>query len=203
MAALEDSAAAPAIAKYQADKVPGHSELLDCVDGAAKALSWIRSSVRLSNLATCEFGLASKGAVGDPDADKWQARAEEHQLKSLKLNPLDGYAWLRLAIMRSRRGAQSRDVVAALVMSLTTAPNVRSMWNTRAWYLLRYVPMMTVEELTMVRDQLRTIWQWQPESRRYLVETAFRNDRWDMLTWSLRDDRDAMTEVEKLLQAIE
>jgi hypothetical protein len=191
--------ARPAMAKLEYNRAASRQELIECVEAYEGAIQWTRSALRLTNLATCELALASMAVAGGPDRAMWLARAEEHLVQGLIDDPADGYAWTRLAIARSNRGAPGRDVTAALVMALDTTPNTRVLWaSARSELLMAYVPFFKLEELFTVRNQLWTIWTYSPERRPGLVEAAHRQKQLTLLKWSLARDNEATTQLETM-----
>ena len=188
----------PAIIKLNRFVRPSRDELIECVKAGQKALRWARSATWWSNVGRCELELARQVPRNSPAQVLWLARAEEDTRKSLLANPADGYAWLRLAVVRMERGAEVASIVSPLITSLDTAPNRRLVWSDRAWMLLFYAPSMTPDELLILRHQLQTIWTYSPRDRPWLLNAAHNLDRMNILTWVLRDDPEAMAEFETM-----
>lgn len=190
--------AEPTMARLEANRPTTVQQLGQCVAAYDSALRWVSSPVRFANLGTCEFSLALATPTDTSQRADWLARAEEHTSKALILNPAETFAWTRLAFIRANRAAAARDVVAPLIMSLDTGPNVRALWRSRTRLILRYAPFMTVDDLLTVRHQLKTIWLYGPSERPYLLEMAHTLDRMPQLLWALRDEPEAMAELETM-----
>jgi hypothetical protein len=189
-----------AIAKLEISQPPSQSEALQCVSALERALVWIRSSKSLLNLGSCEFQLF----LNSPSNDKvrhWLSLAERHTIEGLTLNPTDGFAWTRLAFIRYRRGATGREVATALITSVDVAPNIRQLWYPRYNLLFLYARQMTLEELFVLRRQLRTIWTYSPASRPLLVASAHQFDGVNVLVWAFQGDNDAMDELKTMERA--
>jgi hypothetical protein len=178
----------PSIAKLNRAVRPSRDELIECVKAGQEAVHWVGSARRWANLSRCELELARQAPRNSSVQFLWLARAEDHTKKSLLANPADGYAWLRLAVIRMARGAEAGAIVSPLMTSLDTAPNRRLLWWDRAWMLLSYAPQMTPDELLILRHQLRTIWIHAPSYRPHLLESAHTLDRLNVLTWALADE---------------
>lgn len=190
--------AEPTMTRLETNRPTNVQQLGTCVAAYDGALRWKSSSVRFANLGTCEFSLALAAPTDTPQRAEWLARAEEHTKTALLLNPAESFAWARLAFIRASRGASARDVVAPLIVSLDTGPNIRALWRSRTRLMLRYAPFMTVDELLTVRHQLKTIWIYGPSERPHLLEMAHTLDRMPQLLWALRDEPEAMTELETM-----
>ena len=199
VAAWTELAANPAIDKISYNRTPSRQELFECVAAYERAIQWTRSDLRLTNLASCELALAVAALPDDPERATWFSRAEQHLVQGLIEDPADGFAWTRLAVVRDLRGATGRDVAIALVMAIETAPNIRLLWSSaRSALLMAYVGSFKLDELYMVRHQLRIVWSYSPKHRPGLVEAAHRLNRLNVLTWALADDKEAMAEFEMM-----
>lgn len=199
IAAWEALAAEPALEKLQVGrKRASDAELADAVDGLERSVAWIPSARRFADLAFLEVEQAIRLPLEDPKRTVLLASAEQHVIKSLVANPADGYAWMRLAIIRELTGAPPRQIAVALAQSLDVAPNVRQLWIPRATMLMTYSSHLTAEELPAWRSQLRNIWTYGRAVRLPLLQTAIRLGQVETVSWGIGDDPPAQEEFEKL-----
>lgn len=198
MAAWEALAAQPAIQKLEIGARPSTEAVDAGIAALTRALRWVSTSRHLTDLAMLELELARWMTAEEPMRGTWLARSEEHLVEGLAANPADGYAWLRLAIVRHLRQAGGRPVAAPLIRSVDVAPNTRSLWLPRAEYLLTYWPVFEADELTVMRGQLRTIWSADEASRRLLLEMAARSNQLVIVGWALAQDLADYQEFEAL-----
>jgi hypothetical protein len=177
---------------------PSDAALADGVGGLKRAISWVPSSARLADLAFLEVEQVLRLPPSNPERAVLLASAERHLVDSLAANPADGFAWLRLAVVREQIGAPPREVAEALAQSLDMAPNTRSLWLPRATLLLRYWRYLTVDELLAMRAQLRTIWTFGKAMRLSLFIAADRLGEAPMISWGIGDDPAGQAEFEEL-----
>jgi hypothetical protein len=198
VAAWEALAAQPAIMKLE-NRVRPDTEAVDAgIAALNRALQWISSSRDLTDLALLELERARWMAADDPMRVGWLARSERHLIEGLTANPTDGFAWLRLAIVRHLQQASARSVAAPLIRSVEVNPSVRQLWLPRAEYLLAYWRAFDSDELTVMRRQLRTIWNFDKTSRQPLLDMAAQSNQVMILGWALAEDLTAYQEFEAL-----
>ena len=203
IAAWQALAAQPALEKLEVGKVtPSDAELADGVDGLKRALAWVPSARRFTDLAFLEVEQVLRLPPGNPKRAALLASAERHLVDGLIANPADGFAWLRLAIVREQQGAPPRQIAVALAQSLDVAPNVRQLWLPRATMLLTYWRHLKVDELLAMRAQLRTIWTVGRTMRLPLMVAADHLGEVPMISWGIGDDPPAQAEFEKLRDAL-
>jgi hypothetical protein len=203
IAAWEALAAHPALEKLEIGKVrPSDQELAEAVAGLGRAVAWVPSARRYADLAFLEVEQALRLPLNDPGRAAVLARAEQHLVDSLLANPADGFAWLRLAIVREQSGAPPRAIAIALAQSLDVAPNVRQLWLPRATMLLAYWRFFTVEELLAMRAQLRTIWTMGKALRLPLLYAAEGLGQTPMISWAIGDDPAEQAQFEKLKESL-
>lgn len=199
IAAWEALAAHSALEKLEIGKVtPSDAELAEAVAGLERSVAWVPASRRFADLAFLEVEQVLRLPVDDPERAALLARAEQHLVSSLLANPADGFAWLRLAIVREQAGMPPRQIAIALAQSLDVAPNVRQLWLPRAMLLLSYWRYLTVDELLAMRAQLRTIWTVGKAMRLPLLDAADRLGEAPLISWGIGDDRAGQAEFEKL-----
>jgi len=197
IAAWSAFAAGPALNTIFNGRTPGDDDLNAAVLGLERAVSWSSSSGRLTNLALLRAVQAERLPVDSPHRQELLMQAEDLLLRGLSANPSDGYAWLRLAVVRSLRGAESRQVVDPLMQSVDTAPNARHLWLPRIEMMLRYWPNFSVDELLMMRSQIRAIWTV-PLYRLPLMRAADLEGQALVVRWSLADDPSVEAEFQRL-----
>jgi hypothetical protein len=199
IAAWEALAAHPALEKLEVGKVrPSDEELAEAVAGLERAVAWVPSARRYADLAFLEVEQVLRLPADDARRAALLARAEQHLVDSLLANPADGFAWMRLAIVREQRGASPREIAVPLAQSLDVAPNVRQLWLPRATMLLAYWRFLTVDELLAMRAQLRTIWTMGKALRLPLLHAAEGMGQTPMIGWAIGDDPPAQADFEKL-----
>jgi hypothetical protein len=198
VAAWEAIAAQPAIQKLEIGARPSTESVDAGVAALNRSLQWVSSGRRLTDLALLELELARWMVPEEPMRATWLQRSETHLVEGLEANPADGWAWLRLAVVRDLQRGNPRSVAAPLIRSVDVAPNTRPLWLPRAEYLLAYWPAFESDELTVMRSQLRTIWHADEASRQPLLEMAARSKQLTILGWSLAQDLAAYREFEAM-----
>jgi hypothetical protein len=190
--------ARPAINAIADGKEPTKEQLVGCIATYESAIRWVRASLKLTNLASCEFSLALQESADDRERQDWLDRAAQHLVEGLQDNPMDGFAWARLAAVRSRRGARGPEVIAPLMTSLEVEPNNRQLWEGRTELVLAYAWEMSADDLFAVRRHLQTIWTYAPNLRPKLVEKARRTNAQSVLIWSLASDKGALADFQRI-----
>jgi hypothetical protein len=198
VAAWASLAADPPIEKLQTAKTPTDAELAEGIAGLQRALAWVPSARRMTDLALLEAEQALRLSGEDPKRAEAFARAERHLVDGLMANPADAFAWVRLAFVREQLGAPDRKIAEALAQSLDVGPNIRSLWIPRATMFLTYWRYLTVDELPAMRAQLRTIWTANEAMRLELLQAVVRTEQVPLITWALEDDATAQEGFEML-----
>lgn len=202
IAAWSALSAEPALEAIFNGRTPSDDDLSAGALGLERALSWSSSGSRLTNLALLRAVQAERLPVDSPHRHEMLKQAEDLLVRGLSANPSDGYAWLRLAVVRSVRGAESGEIVAPLMQSVDTAPNARHLWLPRIEMMLRYWPDFSVDELLMMRSQIRTIWTV-PFYRLPLMRAAEAKGQSLMVRWSLSGDPNNEAEYQRLEPELE
>jgi hypothetical protein len=197
IAAWEDLAAQPALEKIWVGKTPSEAQLSEGIAGLQRAVAWVPSARRLTDWAMLELQQAVGLPPGDASRTELLSRAEQHLIDGLIANPADGFAWVRLAIVRELRGASGRQIALALAQSLDMAPNDRRLWLFRARMFLNYWRYLTPDELFAMRSQLRTIWTADKATSIPLLQAAQRADALPVIVWALSDDAAAQEKFEQ------
>ena len=197
IAAWSALGAGPALDKLLVDKSPYDAELAAGVVALERSISWTPSGRRLTDLALLEAVQAERLSPGSPRREELLAQSERHLVDGLIADPADGFAWLRLAVVRELRAAQSRQIAAALVQSLDVAPNMRRLWIPRAGMMLRYWQSLEIDELLEMRGQLRTIWTV-PSYRQPLLQAADMVAAAEIVEWALIGETSAEAEYDQL-----
>jgi hypothetical protein len=190
--------AQPALEKLQEGKPPSDVELATGISGLQRALGWVASARRLTDLAMLELAQAERLPIADSARLRLLASAERHLLDGLAVNPVNGFAWLRLALIRELRGAPPREIAAALAQSLDMAPNTRKLWLPRMALFIVYWRDLSFDELLAVRAHLRTIWEVDAAIRRPLTQAALQAGELPILVWALGDNPASPEDIERL-----
>ena len=190
-----------ALVKLRDGGTPSDPDLIDGVSGLKRALQWVPTGRRLTDLALLELTQAQRMLPSDSARETLLASAERHLVEGLAVDPVDGFAWFRLATVRSLQQAPEREVAAALAQSLDMAPNARRLWLPRSTLCLLYWRAFTFEELLTVRAQLRTIWATDTTLQEPLIQGALQARGLPVLLWALRDKAPSESDIE-LLKAI-
>jgi hypothetical protein len=198
VAAWKGTEGQPARDRLDVGQTPTAEQLTACIEANTRALRWELAANRLFNLGSCEYAVALAKPRQDRERGEWLQRAEQSTVRGLVLEPANPFAWSRLAFMRADRLAPGREVVAPLIMSLDTGPNMRQLWRGRTRLMMLYAPSMTPDELYTVRHQLNTIWTYGPSERPSVLEAAHALNRLPLLRWALGDDPEAMAELETM-----
>lgn len=194
--------AQPALEKLQSGKLPTDAELSLGVAGLRRAIGWVPSARRLTDLALLEFEQALRLPADASARAALLAQSERDLVEGLAANPVNGFAWLRLAAVRELREAPPRQIAAALVQSLDMAPNMRKLWLPRAAMFLSYWPLLNEDELPAMRAQLRTIWVTDKALRIPLLQEADRRGKTLLIAWALGDDPEAFAEFQRLVATL-
>jgi hypothetical protein len=187
-----------ALVKLREGEAPSDRDLKEGVSGLERALQWVATGRRLTDLALLEFTQAQRLPPSDSARATLLASADRHLVEGLAADPVDGFAWFRLAVVRSLRQAPPREVAAALAQSLDMAPNARRLWAPRATLCLAYWRAFTFEELLAVRAQLRIIWATDIALREPLLQGALEARGLPVLLWALADTAPSEADVELL-----
>lgn len=186
--------AAPALSKLQKGVPPSDRELEVAAISIRRANDWTPSARRLADLALVELNQALRLKRQTSERTDLLTAAEWHLEASLRINPADGFVWLRLAAIRQARAASERAVVLAFMQSLDMAPNQRPLWVPRAEMIFGYWRSLNPEELDAVCRQLRTIWRADADMRLPLVSAALRAGELDFAAQALAPDWEAQAE---------
>lgn len=146
-------------------------------DGAAPDLAYLRGFETRHDLdallATCRGDLARAVSLirlsqldaalsgGDmPAVDAAQNRAAETLRAALGCAPLDGDAWLRLAMVEARRTGLTPDVMAMLRLSYWTTPNELSVMRPRIRFASRLYAAGVDELASDLAGDIRDLVLW-------------------------------------------
>jgi hypothetical protein len=201
LAAWNALEAQSAIEKLQTGKPPSDEELAVGVRGLKRALEWTPSARRATDLALLRLEQASRLSKEDSARLPLLNEAERYLVEGLLASPANGFAWLRLAIVRELREAPPRDIAAALAQSVDMAPSMRKLWLPRAMMLLAYWRDLTFEELLALRAHLRTVWESDSVTRAALLQAAVRSGELPMLAWAVGEKPPTRADVDALKTA--
>jgi hypothetical protein len=206
IAAWESLAARPAMSEFEDNKYVDDAKLAAGIAGLRRAVSWIPLSRYLTQLATLQLVQSVRLGQQPEERAKVLEDAEANFIRSLRASPPDGFAWLRLAVVRQLRQAPKRDVVIALVQSLDMTPSMRQLWIPRAEMFFQYWQLLTPEEVEAVRSQLRAIWTAVPgaheDYRLPLVRGAWLAGRLPELSSALGDDPETQAQLEAVKESL-
>ena len=108
--------------------------------------------------------------IGREQRIQWLREAQADLEFGLGNDPARGVAWARLAAVRQSLNGPSRDVVAALMMSLDTAPELESLWPARLQLFLANWQYFTPQERERVAAEVAM--NWRKSGRREYFATA-------------------------------
>jgi hypothetical protein len=108
--------------------------------------------------------LRSSSAAGDR-RERWLGIAEADLETGLAGGPAHGIAWLRLAAVRFALSGPSPRVVAALLMSIDTAPVAPRLWPARLEMILRNWQFFTDGERDRIAAYVAMTWQASSDRR--------------------------------------
>lgn len=198
LASWADLPAQAALLKLRDGKEPSDRDLKEGASGLERALHWVPTGRRLTDLGLLEFAQGQRLPPSDTARATLLASAERHVADGLAADPVDGFAWFRLADLRALRQAPPREVAAALAQSLDMAPNARRLRLARATLCLAYWRAFTFEELLAVRAQLRTIWATDIALREPLLQGALQARGLPVLLWALDDKVPSEADIQSL-----
>lgn len=98
-------------------------------------------------------------AVSRERRTQWLREAQVDLEFALGNDPGRGVGWLRLAAVRQALGGPSRDVVAAVMMSLDTAPMLETLWPARLQLFLANWQYFTPQERERVAAEVAMNWR--------------------------------------------
>ena len=130
----------------------------------------------------------------------WLRRARTDLEAGLANAPARGADWLRLAVVRQVLDGPSREVVAALLMSIHTAPMLSWIWPTRLRVIIDNWGYLTEEQRVLVRDNV--IKSWRHTGDRRIFGWAIREPVDEMIVrFFLRNEPGAQEELTKWILA--
>jgi hypothetical protein len=139
--------------------------------------------------------------VSDEQRADWLKKAEADLEFGLANDPARGIAWAQLASVRQALHGASARVVAALLMSIDTAPMLDILWPPRLQLILDNWRYLTPEERERVRAHVAATWRlssdrrWFAEAIRSPIDELF-------LRHALDGDPNAWDELEKLIRDV-
>ena len=174
------------------------AELLAGIAVLDRAVAADPSSRRLLQrsefLATAAIGTDLK--VSPEEQTAWLRRAKADLERGLANAPARGPDWLRLAVVRQVLDGPSRDVVAALMMSIETAPMLSWIWPARLRIIIDNWGYLTDEQKVVVRDSVLKSWRHTGDRR--IFGWAIREPVDEMIVrFFLRNEPGAQEELTK------
>lgn len=93
---------------------------------------------------------------------EWLQRAQDDLGSGLGRDPVRGLQWLRLSAVRLALDGPSQKSVAALLMSIDTAPMLLPLWSARLRLILDNWPALTTSQREKVALYVARTWQLSP-----------------------------------------
>lgn len=123
--------------------------------------------------------LLADPAEEDPQARRARLTEAIGALESaLARSPADSFAWADLSLARLRRDGPTPAGLAALRLSIATAPGEPALSLWRVAMLLDHEPLFGPGDQDLIRQQIRTAWTIDPGGVTMLLE---QRDRMDLL----------------------
>jgi hypothetical protein len=195
--------AAPVLDNLIAGKPVSDEALARAVAALRAAIGWGSTAPWLRDLGLLETNQAQRLYVGDPARGPVLEAADRHLTGGLRVDPVDGLAWIRLASVRELRGLPRRDVVAALVKALDVAPYDRGLWMYRSSQLVNYRAELTADERAAFASNVRTLWAADPDLTRQLIGYAASVDALDFISDTLGNDPEARAAIDQTRATID
>jgi hypothetical protein len=145
--------------------------------------------------------LSTSLPVSNQQRAEWLKKAESDLEFGLANDPARGIAWAQLASVRQALYGASAKVVAALLMSIDTAPMLNVLWPPRLQLILDNWRYFTPEERESVSAHVAETWRlssdrrWFAEAVRAPIDELF-------LRNALGSDQNAGDELQKLIQGL-
>ncbi|MFO1158378.1 MAG: hypothetical protein U1E60_06040 [Reyranellaceae bacterium] len=129
---------------------------------------------------------------------EWLKKAEADLEFGLANAPARGIAWAQLASVRQALYGTSEKVVAALLMSIDTAPMLDLLWPARLRLILDNWRYLTSEERERLSSHVAENWRLSRDRRWFAAAIRSPVDEL-FLRYFLRNDPNAWDEVERLV----
>ncbi|MBL6616332.1 MAG: hypothetical protein ISP49_01310 [Reyranella sp.] len=137
------------------------------------------------------------GASAD-ERSKWLNQAQADLDFGLGNAPARGVAWAQLAAARQAIGGPSVKVVAALMMSIATAPMMEVLWPSRLRLILNNWQFFTPKEREQIASYVATTWR-QSADRRFFASVIHSPLDELFVRYFVRDEPGAQQELTKWL----
>jgi hypothetical protein len=160
----------------QNGRVPPANQIEAIVSSRTAASHWIEEGRLLTDRSLARLTLAEQSAKDDkPDPAKLEAAAQD-LVAGLSLEPVNPYAWARLAYVRFLQKGLSADagVASALRLSFLTGPYEPEMTFPRLRLALAVWSNFSTEDRELGRRQIRFAWLI---SRDEVVDLAIQSQR--------------------------
>jgi len=178
-------------------KLPAVQAALQALDRAVEADPVAGRRLRRAELLA-GAALAANLPVSNEQRAAWLKKAESDLEFGLTNDPARGIAWAQLASVRQALYGTSAKVVAALLMSIETAPMLNTLWPPRLQLILDNWRFFTSEERERIVAHVAETWRlstdrrWFADAIRTPIDELF-------LRHALGDDPNARDELEKLI----
>lgn len=136
--------------------------------------------------------------TSDEQRSKWLQQAQADLDFGLANAPARGIAWAQLAAARQAIGGPSTKVVAALMMSIATAPMMEVLWPSRLRLILDNWQHFTPKERERIASYVATTWRHSADRR--FFASVIRSPLDELFVrYFVRDEPGAQQELTKWL----
>src|SRR5689334_3512998 len=136
--------------------------------------------------------------ASDEQRSKWLKQAQADLEFGLGNAPARGVAWAQLAAARQAIDGPSAKAVAALMMSIDTAPMMEALWPSRMTLILDNWQFFTPKERERIAAYVVTTWR-QSADRRWFARVIRSPLDELFVRYFVRDEPDAQEELTKWL----
>ena len=161
IAALLELESRPAVWDVYSGTGVAPAALADAAAGLAAANSWVRDGEREGDRSLLLLRQANATAAPAEQA-KLREAAELAAVSALRTAPSQPSVWIRLALLRERRGDRE-GAVAALRLSMLSGSFSPALMTPRIEMGLRLLPAMDAETLELLMRQIRLTWVIDPK----------------------------------------
>lgn len=152
----------------------------------------VRSELLASAAVTADL------AVGVEQRTGWMKQAQDDLDFGLGNAPARGVGWARLAAVRQSLGGASAQVVAALMMSIDTAPMMEALWPARLQMILDNWQYVAPEERERIAAYVVMTWR-RTANRRWFAEVVRSPMDELFVRYFVRDEPNAQEELSQWL----
>jgi hypothetical protein len=198
--ALQAQKADAAFFEFRTGEAPGVAEAEAALEALDRAVAADPVAGRRLGRAEMLLAAALTPSLGasDEQRSKWLKQAQADLNYGLGNAPARGVAWAQLAAARQAIGGPSAKAVAALMMSIDTAPMMEALWPSRLRLILDNWQFFTPKERERIAAYVVTTWR-QSADRRFFANVIRSPLDELFVRYFLRDEPDAQQELTKWL----